>query len=477
MVSEMKSYDRMYIDGEWVHPQSPTPFNLVNPATEEVFATVSLGGPHEVDKAVRAARRAFPAFSNQSREERIGLLEAIIDTLGKCEDDILAALTQEMGAPRSLRAHTTSALAGLKQAVQTLRHYEFEVRLGGSIIRREAIGVAGLITPWNWPIQLLCNKLASAFAAGCPVVVKPSEFTPVSALILAGAVHDAGVPKGAFNLVLGDGPSVGHAISSHPDIDIVSFTGSTRAGILVAEAAAATVKRVAQELGGKSANIVLPDSDLKAAADFNVTRGFSNAGQSCHSPTRLLVHRDNLDEMAGYLKEAAAKIRVGDPNDPATTVGPVVNRAQFERIQRYIKIGLDEGATAICGGLGRPEGLSRGYFVRPTIFTGVTPAMTIAQEEIFGPVTAVIAYDTEDEAMRIANDTPYGLGAYLFGRDETKALDMARKFQAGRVFFNGAPPSTAAPMGGYKMSGNGREMGVFGMEEYLETKAILGFAS
>jgi aldehyde dehydrogenase (NAD+) len=477
MVSEMKSYDRMYIDGEWVHPQSATPFALVNPATEEVFATVSLGGPHEVDKAVQAGRRAFPAFSNSSKTERIGLLEAIIASFGKREEDILAALTQEMGAPRTLRAHTTSALAGLKQAAQTLADYEFEVRVGGNIIRREAIGVAGLITPWNWPIQLLCNKLASAFAAGCPVVVKPSEFTPVSALILAEVMHDAGVPKGVFNLVLGDGPGVGHAISSHPGVDIVSFTGSTRAGVLVAQAAAGTVKRVAQELGGKAANIVLPDSDLKAAAHFNVTRGFSNTGQSCHSPTRLLVHRDNMDEMVGYLKEAASRIRVGDPNDPTTTMGPVVNRAQFERVQLYIKIGLEEGATAIVGGLGRPEGLNRGYFVRPTIFTGVTPAMTIAQEEIFGPVTAVIAYDTEDEAMTIANGTPYGLGAYLFGRDETKALEMARKFQAGRVFFNGAPPSTAVPMGGYKMSGNGREMGVFGMEEYLETKAILGFAS
>jgi aldehyde dehydrogenase (NAD+) len=471
----MKHYDKFYIDGEWVTPVRSTPFQLVNPATEEVFATVALGCAEDVDRAVQAARRAFPAFSSQSKAERIALLERVIAAMTARESDILAALTEEMGAPVSLKAHTGSALAGLRQAIETLKNYEFETRVGVSIVRREPIGVAGLITPWNWPIQLLCNKLSSAFAAGCPVVVKPSEFTPISAMVLAEALHEAGVPKGAFNLVIGDGPEVGNAISSHKDIDIVSFTGSTRAGILVAEAAAASVKRVAQELGGKSANIVLPDADLKAAANFNVTRGFSNAGQSCHSPTRLLVHQDNIDEMLGYLKDAAANVRVGDPADPATTVGPVVNRAQFERIQRYIQIGLDEGAQLVCGGPGRPEGFERGYYIRPTIFAGVTPDMTVAQEEIFGPVTAVIAYKDEDEAMRIANGTPYGLGAYIFGQDRRKALDLARRFQAGRVFYNGAPPNTAAPMGGYKMSGNGREMGVFGMEEYLETKAIIGF--
>jgi aldehyde dehydrogenase (NAD+) len=473
----MRRYDKFYIDGEWVASAKATPFQLVNPATEQAFATVDLGSAKDVDRAVQAARRALPVFSSQSKTERIALLRRIIAAFGPREADILAALTEEMGAPVSLKAHTASALAGLSQAIETLEDYEFETRRGLSIIRREAIGVAGLITPWNWPIQLLCNKLSSAFAAGCPVVVKPSEFTPISAVILAEVMHAAGVPKGVFNLVIGDGPTVGHAISSHRGIDIVSFTGSTRAGILVAEAAAASVKRVAQELGGKSANIVLPDADLKAAADFNVTRGFANAGQSCHSPTRLLVHQDNVDEILGYLKDAAAKIRVGDPKDPATTMGPVVNRAQYERVQRYIQIGLDEGARLVCGGLGRPEGFDSGYYIRPTIFAGVTPEMTIAQEEIFGPVTAVIAYEDEKEAMRIANGTPYGLGAYVFGQDQQKALDLARQFEAGRVFYNGAPPNTAAPMGGYKMSGNGREMGVFGMEEYLETKAIIGFGA
>jgi aldehyde dehydrogenase (NAD+) len=447
----------------------------VNPATEESFAVASLGSAEDVDRAVKAARGAFPAFASQSRTDRITLLESIIAAITAREADIMAALTEEMGAPVSLKAHTRSALAGLMQAVETLKGYHFETRWGRSIVRREPIGVAGLITPWNWPIQLLCNKLSSAFAAGCPVVVKPSEYTPMSAVILAEAMHDAGVSKGVFNLVIGDGPTVGHAISSHRDIDIVSFTGSTRAGILVAEAAATSVKRVAQELGGKSANIVLPDADLKAAAEFNVTRGFSNTGQSCHSPTRLLVHRDNVEETLAYAKDAVAKIRVGDPRDDSTTMGPVVNRAQFERIQRYIQIGLDEGARLVCGGPGRPDGFDRGYYVRPTIFADVTPNMTIAREEIFGPVMSVLSYTSEKEAMEIANDSAYGLGAYLFGRDQDKALNLARQFQAGRVFYNGAAPDTAAPMGGYKMSGNGREMGVFGMEEYLETKAMIGF--
>jgi aldehyde dehydrogenase (NAD+) len=471
----MKQCDRLYINGEWSSPTKATPFPLVNPATEEAFAIASLASPEDVDRAVKAARGAFPAFSSQSRSDRIALLESIIAAIAAREADIMAALTEEMGAPVSLKAHTRSALAGLRQAVETLKGYHFETRWGRSIVRREPIGVAGLITPWNWPIQLLCNKLSSAFAAGCPVVVKPSEYTPMSAVILAEAMHDAGVPKGVFNLVIGDGPTVGHAISSHTDIDIVSFTGSTRAGILVAEAAAKSVKRVAQELGGKSANIVLPGADLKAAAEFNVTRGFSNTGQSCHSPTRLLVHRDNVDETLAYAKDAAANIQVGDPRDDATTMGPVVNRAQFERIQRYIQIGLDEGARLVCGGPGRPDGFDRGYYVRPTIFADVTPSMTIAREEIFGPVISVLTYTSEKQAMEIANDSTYGLGAYLFGGDQEKALNLARQFEAGRVFYNGAAPDTAAPMGGYKMSGNGREMGVFGLEEYLETKAMIGF--
>jgi aldehyde dehydrogenase (NAD+) len=471
----MKHYGKFYIDGEWVDPISSRPFELVNPATETPFATVNLGSAEDVNQAVKAARRAFPAFSSMTKDERIALLKRVIEVYQTREDDIMAALTEEMGAPRSLKAHTGSGLAALKQAITTLEEYEFETRLGTNILRREPIGVAGLITPWNWPNQLICNKLASAFAAGCTVVLKPSEFTPVSAIILAEILHAAGVPKGAFNLVNGDGPTVGNAISAHDDIDVVSFTGSTRAGTLVAEAAAPSVKRVAQELGGKSPNIVLPNADLQAAAQFNVTRGFSNTGQSCHSPTRLLVHEDQLEEVVTYLKNAVEQIRVGDPNDPSTTMGPVVNRAQYERIQKYIQIGLDEGARLVCGGPGRPKGFNRGYFVRPTIFADVTRHMTIAREEIFGPVTAVMSYKDEDDAIEIANGTPYGLGAYVFSKDRERALDVARQLRAGRVFYNGAPGNTVAPMGGYKKSGNGREMGVFGMEEYLEVKAIIGF--
>jgi aldehyde dehydrogenase (NAD+) len=471
----MEHYGKLYIDGDWVAPIRSTSFELVNPATEMPFATVALGSSEDVEQAVRAARRASIAFSNTTKAERISLLESIVEVYRARESDIMAAITEEMGAPCSLTAHTGAGLAAFRQAIATLATYEFETRLGTNIVRREPIGVAGLITPWNWPNQMICNKLSSALAAGCTVVLKPSEFTPVSALILAEVMHEAGVPEGVFNLVNGDGPTVGHAICAHDDIDVVSFTGSTRAGVLVAQAASSSVKRVAQELGGKSANIILPDADLEAATKFNVTRGFANSGQSCHSPTRLLVHKDQLNAVLDYVKEAVGQTRVGDPNDPTTTMGPVVNRAQFERIQKYIKIGMEEGCRVVCGGPGRPEGIDRGFYVQPTIFSDVQSGMTVAQQEIFGPVIAVLTYRDEDEAIEIANGTCYGLGAYIFGKDRTKSLEVARRCKAGRVFYNGAPSNTVAPMGGYKRSGNGREMGIFGMEEYLEIKAIIGF--
>ncbi|MDV4168708.1 aldehyde dehydrogenase family protein [Rhodovulum sp. FJ3] len=471
----MKEYNQFYIDGAWVDPLSSTPFELVNPATEEVFGTVALGSVADVEAAVAAAKRALPAFAAQTKDDRIALLERIIDAYVARQDDLMAALTLEMGAPARLTQQTGAGLAALKQAVETLRDYDFEEDMGTYILQREAIGIAGLITPWNWPVQLICNKLASAFAAGCPVVLKPSEFTPVSALVFAEIIDAADVPKGAFNLVNGDGPTVGNAISSHHDIGVVSFTGSTRAGILVAEAAAPSVKRVTQELGGKSANLILPDGDVAAAANYNVTRGYSNSGQSCHSPTRILVPEDKLEELVTHLQSSvAAHIRVGDPTDPETTHGPVVNRAQFDRIQAYIQSAIDEGARLITGGPGRPDGLNRGFFIQPTIFV-VTPDMTIAREEIFGMVTSVMTYKTVEEAIALANDTEYGLGAYVFGEDRETALNVCRQMQAGRVFYNGCAASTVAPMGGYKKSGNGREMGVYGMEEYLETKAILGF--
>jgi aldehyde dehydrogenase (NAD+) len=472
----MKQYDKFYIDGRWVSPaQSMSPFELIQPATEAPYGSVSLGSAEDVECAVRAARNAFASFGNTSKAERIALLERIVAAFQAREGELMAAITLEMGAPVSLKGQTGTGLAAFRQAIVTLRDYEFETRLGSSVVRREPIGVCGLIVAWNWPIQLLCTKLASAFAAGCTVVVKPSEFTPVSALVLAQVLHDARLPPGVFNLINGDGPTAGHAICRHPDVDMVSFTGSTRAGVLVAEAAAATVKRVCQELGGKSANVVLPDADLEAAARWNIARGFSNTAQSCHAPTRILVQRQQMEKLIELLACEAALVRVGDPQEPSTTMGPVVNRAQFERVQRYIRIGIDEGARLVCGGLGRPDGLALGYYVRPTVFADVTPAMTIAREEIFGPVLAVMPYATEEEAIAIANDTPYGLGAYVFSADRARARAVGARLRAGRVFYNGAPSNNVAPMGGYKQSGNGREMGVFGLEEYLEVKAMIGF--
>ena len=471
----MKSYDKCYIDGQWVAPLSATKFELMNPATETPFATVSLAGEEDVDRAVQAARKAFPAFSSTSKAERLAVLERIVELLSARESEFEAAITLELGTPRSVKIHASAAIASFRQAIATLKEYEFETHLGGNIVRREPIGVCGLITAWNWPLQLLATKLSMALAAGCTAVLKPSEFTPVSAILFTQVLHDAGVPKGVFNLVLGDGPTVGNAIAKHADIDLVSFTGSTRAGILVAEAAAPSVKRVCQELGGKSANVILPDADLKAAAAWNVARAFANTGQSCHAPTRILVRDRQVEEFLNLLKDEVTKVRVGDPQDPATTMGPVVNKAQFERVQRYIRTGLDEGARLVCGGPGRPEGLERGYFVKPTIFADVTPSMTIAQEEIFGPVLAVLSYATEEEAVEIANGTMYGLGGYVFSRDLHRGRAMGNRIRAGRVFLNGAPSNAAAPMGGYKRSGNGREMGVFGLEEFLEVKAMIGF--
>lgn len=471
----MKHYGNFYIDGKWVAPVSSRPFELVNPATEMPFATISLGSVEDVNRAVAAARKAFPAFSSTTREERIALFERIIAAFLEREEDMMTALSLEMGAPMTQKNQTAGALGSIKQSLATLRDYAFETELEGNIIRREPIGVCGLITPWNWPVQSICTKLFSALAAGCTAVVKPSEFSPICATVLAEVLHAAGVPAGVFNLVYGDGPTVGNAISAHPDVDMVSFTGSTRAGILVAQAAAPTVKRVAQELGGKSANIILPDADLAAAARWNIARGTFNSGQSCHAPSRILVHESQLSDVLTLLKAEAEQVRVGDPNDPATMIGPVVNKSQFERIQHFIQVGIDEGARLVCGGPGRPDGLERGYYVKPTVFADVTPDMAIASEEIFGPVLVVITYKTEAEALQIANDSPYGLGAYVFSSDREKGLAIGRQMRAGRVFFNGHPSNSAAPMGGYKKSGNGREMGVFGLEEYLEVKAMIGY--
>ncbi|TAL93160.1 MAG: aldehyde dehydrogenase family protein [Paraburkholderia sp.] len=471
----MRSYEKCYINGEWVSPRASTQWTLVNPATEEPFATVTLAGADDVDAAVKAARTAFRSYGRTSKAERVGLLETIIDRFVVHEQELAEVVTLELGTPIAQKIHAPAALGSFKQALATLKEYEFESRLGSNIVRREPIGVCGLITAWNWPLQLLATKLAYALATGCTMVLKPSEFTPLSAIHLTEILHEAGVPKGVFNLVLGDGPTVGNAISKHMDIDMVSFTGSTRAGVLIAEAAAPSVKRVAQELGGKSANIILDDADLKAAAKWNVTRAFSNTGQSCHAPTRILVHQRQMDEVLALLASEAKAIEVGNPLDAQVTMGPVVNKLQFDRVQDYIRIGMEEGATVLVGGPGRPEGLERGYFVKPTIFSNVMPNMRIAQEEIFGPVLAVIPYSTEEEALEIANGTPYGLGGYVFTSNRERGLSVCRELRAGRVFLNGAVSNTEAPMGGYKRSGNGREMGVFGLEEYLEVKAMIGF--
>jgi aldehyde dehydrogenase (NAD+) len=471
----MKHYGKFYIGGDWVEPLTSRSVELINPATELPFATVSLGGAADVDRAVEAARAAFEHFSVTTKAERIALFKRIIDAFTARESDLMASATEQMGAPRILSAVTRSALDAFKQAIVTLESYEFETRLGRHVVRREPIGVCGLIAAWNHPVQILCTKFSAALAAGCTVVVKPSEFAPLSALQLAEVMHAAEVPAGVFNVVNGDGPTVGHAIASHPGIDMVSITGSTRAGVLVAQAAAPTVKRVSQELGGKSANIILPDADLAAAARWNVSRGCFNSGQSCHSPTRILAHKSQVDAVVEMLVAEAKKVVVGDPQDPSTTMGPVVNKAQYDRIQSYIGKGVDEGARLACGGLGKPPGLERGYFVRPTVFADVERGMTIAQEEIFGPVLVVIAYDTEEQAIEIANGTAYGLGAYLFTSDLRKAHSVGARLRAGRVFLNGAASDASAPMGGYKQSGNGREMGVFGLEEYLEVKAMFGF--
>lgn len=471
----MREYRKIYIDGEWVTPLGTAEFEVVNPATETAFARLRLGDAGDVDLAVKAARAAFPWFAASSKAYRIALLGRIVEAMTAKAPQIAAAVTEELGTPVNAMIHIDGSIATFKQAIATLRDYDFETRQAGNIIRREAIGVCGLITAWNWPIQLLCTKLSAALAAGCTVVAKPSEFTSIAAMTLTEAFHEAGLPRGVFNLVLGDGPTVGSAITEHRDVDMVSFTGSTRAGILVAQSAARTVKRVCQELGGKSANIILPDADLGPAIQWNIARGFQNSGQSCHAPSRILVHESQFDQAVEHMLHAAGQVRVGDPLDPLTTMGPLVNRAQFDRVTHYIQTGLSEGARLICGGVGRPEGLERGYFIKPTIFVDVAPEMTIAQEEIFGPVLVVIKYRTEEEAVRISNSTHYGLGGYVFTKDREKALSIGRQMRAGRVFLNGKPSNMAAPMGGYKQSGNGREMGVFGLEEYLEVKAMIGF--
>ena len=472
----MKHYGKLFIDGSWVAPVAAGQKSLIDPFTEAPFSTVvSGGGIADVEKAVRAARAAFASYSQTSPEERMALIDRIIVAYEKRVGEISEVMAQEVGVPVSFRAQATGPIGHMKVARDLLKTYNFESRLGDTIIRREPIGVCALISPWNWPMQTLVIKAIYGIAAGCTLVLKPSDASPLSAIVFAEICEEAGVPKGVLNLVIGRGSVVGEAMSSHPEVDLVSFTGSTQAGIKVGQAAARTVKRVCLELGGKSANIVLKDADLEKAARWNSQRGYSNTGQSCHAPSRMLVHESQIETVIPYLVDEASKYRFGDPRDPTTTMGPVVSKAQFDSIQGYIQAGIDEGARLVCGGLGRPDGLNHGYFVKPTVFVDVKPEMTISREEIFGPVLAVIPYSTEEEALEIANDSVFGLGGYVFAGDRKKGYAFASGLRAGRICFNGAATNSETPMGGYKQSGIGRSMGVVGLEEYLEIKSVYGF--
>lgn len=469
--------DRLYINGEWVRPQGERRASVIDPSTEEPVAEIALGNAQDVDRAVAAARRAFGAWSVTTPQTRAALLGRVHHLILERTEAFAQAISLEMGASiTSARERQVPVAAEhIRVAREVAEGYPFVTHRGDTAIVREAIGVCGLITPWNWPLYQITAKVGPALAAGCTVVLKPSELSPLSAVLFAELMHDAGCPPGVFNLVHGDGPEVGAALSAHEDVDMISITGSTRAGVLVAQAAAPTVKRVAQELGGKSPNVILPDADLRVAVPAAVAAGMRNVGQSCSAPTRVLVPRERLAHVEQLAREAVERIVVGDPRDERTTHGPVANRAQFNRVQEMIEVGMAEGARLLCGGPGRPLGLERGFYVRPTIFTDVLPQMRIAQEEIFGPVLCIIAYDSVDEAVAIANGTEYGLGAHVQGKDLDAARAVALKIRAGQVHINNPAWSGYAPFGGYKRSGNGREYGVQGVEEYLEVKAVLGW--
>jgi aldehyde dehydrogenase (NAD+) len=475
----MYEFKRFYIDGAWVTPAGRREHAVINPATEQQIGTIILGTAEDVDAAVKAARNAFESYSQTTREERVELLERIIKVYQARMKDVALAISDEMGAPMkfALHAQAGSGLGHFMSTLAALKEFEFEETLGTTQVRREPVGVCGLITPWNWPLNQIGCKVAPALAAGCTMVLKPSEVSPLSAHIFAEIMAEAGVPKGVFNMVDGDGPTVGEALSRHPDIDMMSFTGSTRAGVQVAKAAADTVKRVSQELGGKSANIILEDADLNAAVKSGVMSMMSNTGQSCNAPSRMLVPAKLYDEAVQIAKTVAAKPVVGDPKKEGVTMGPVANKTQFEKIQRLLQQGVDEGATAVVGGPGRPEGIDKGYFIKPTVFANVNNSMTIAREEIFGPVLVMIPYQTEEEAVRIANDTVYGLSGYVYSGNIENARRIARKLRTGMVHLNGASGDINAPFGGYKQSGNGREWGKEGLREFLETKAVMGYSA
>jgi aldehyde dehydrogenase (NAD+) len=473
----MSNHLKFYIDGAWVDPVTPATLDVINPATEEAYTKISVGTKADVDKAVAAAKQAFKTFSLVSHADRVALLKRILEIYNKRFEDVAQAVSDEMGAPIQF-ARDAQAWAGrahMESTIKALEDYVFTEKRGSTMVVKEPIGVCALITPWNWPLNQIVCKVAPALAAGCTVVLKPSEIAPISGIVWSEIMDEAGVPKGVYNMVNGTGPDVGQVMAGHADVDMVSFTGSTRAGIIVAKTAAYTVKRVAQELGGKSANIILPDADFENAVIQGVQGCFGNTGQSCDAPTRMLVPKERHDEALGYAKKAAEAFKTGDPKAADTDLGPVVSQLQYDKIQRLIQAGIDEGATLVTGGTGRPENLNRGYFIRPTVFGHVTPNMTIAREEIFGPVLSVISYEDEDEAVEIANDTVYGLAAYIQSTDIDHARKVAARMRAGTVNLNYPDWDTFSSFGGYKQSGNGREYADFGIHDFLEIKSIVGY--
>lgn len=472
----MRIHNKHYIDGEWVESSGSEKIDVINPATEATIAQISNGTEADVNLAVAAAKKAFPSFSQTTKEERVDLLLRIADEYEKRKAELVDIITEELGSPLyvSEKSHYEMGLAHFKIAAEELKEMEFEERRGNAVIRKEAIGVSALITPWNFPTNQTATKIASALAAGCTVVLKPSELTPLSAIVLTEAIAAAGVPAGVFNLVNGTGYTVGDALTSHPDVEKVSFTGSKATGEHITKNSAATIKKVALELGGKSPMIVLDDFDIELAAKIATANVMYNCGQVCSLASRTLIPKDKVDAFTEAVKEALKKYQVGHPHDSNSRVGPLISQAQFDKVQHYIQVGIDEGATLISGGTGKPIGLERGYFVKPTVFSNVRNDMTIAREEIFGPVMSIITYDTVDEAIYIANDTDYGLASYILGEDKETITKIAHALRAGRVVINGAQASLSLPFGGYKQSGVGREWGEYGILEYLEVKSIVG---
>ena len=475
----MREALRHYVGGAWVEPASTDLIEVINPATEEAIGRAAAGIEADVDRAVEAAASAFGPYSQSSQEERVALLERVIEGYEARFEELAKTISAEMGAPISLArsAQVPMGALQLRNTLDVLRRHEPREIREPSIIVKKPIGVCGLITPWNWPMNQILCKVAPALAAGCTMVLKPSEVTPLSAAILAEIMDEAGVAPGVFNLVNGDGRNAGEPLAKHPEVAMVSITGSTRAGVQVAKAAADTVKRVTQELGGKSANIIVPDADLEEAVTHGVHKCFGNAGQSCTAPSRMFVHEGRYDEALTMASRVAESLTPGDPSDPDTVMGPVANEKQFDRVQRLIAAGIAEGATLVCGGTGRPEGLHRGYFVKPTVFGNVRNEMTIAREEIFGPVLVVMRYSTVAEAIELANDSDYGLSGCVYAGTIEHAVEVASKLRTGQVHLNGAGADFTAPFGGYKHSGNGREWGVAGLEEFLETTALMGAIS